>query len=95
MNNSENKRLYDSKEKQLKSLKRKGNIITFKNPIYPWGTSGESRNQIIVHSLQVFRDGAVRIIGNSYDTDWYADIDKLLDAIDWQWMEGAHQLVSS
>jgi len=92
MNNRENSKLYDSKQKQLKFLKRKGNIITFKNPIYPWGTSGESRNQIIVYSLEVSRDGAARIIGSSYDTDWYNDIDKLLNDIDWHWMEEAHQL---
>ncbi|MYY43985.1 hypothetical protein [Elizabethkingia anophelis] len=81
---------YDTTEKRMKFLKKKGNIITFKKPFYPHGTLNESRSQIIVNRLQKTKAGSVKIIGNYYDTNWYNSIDALLESIDWQWMEAVH-----
>jgi hypothetical protein len=83
-------KLYGTTEKKLKFLRKKGNIITFKEPFYPRGTANESRQQIIVHSINKERSGAVKIEGQYYDSNWYDSIEALLEAIDWNWMENAH-----
>lgn len=81
---------YDTHEKKLQFLKKKGNIITFKESFYPKGTASESRKQIIVHSLKQHRTGEVKIVGPYYDSDWYKSQDELMDAIDWNLMEEMH-----
>ncbi|GEM_PF-2380825 len=81
---------YSTFEKKLKFLKKKGNIITFKEPFYPWGTAGESRKQIIVGGLNKLRTGEIKIIGEFYDSDWCKSQDKLIEAIDWKRMEEMH-----
>ncbi|RKE52456.1 hypothetical protein [Sphingobacterium detergens] len=81
---------YDTTEKRAKFLRKKGSIITFKKPFYPNGTLNESRRQIIVIQLQKDRSGAVKIIGNFYDSNWYDSLDDLINSIDWKWMESAH-----
>lgn len=81
---------YDTYEKKLQFLKKKGNIITFKKPFYPQGTPNENRRQIIVHSLKRQRTGEIKIAGAYYDSDWYKSQDELIDAIDWNLMEEMH-----
>lgn len=81
---------YDTTEKRTKFLKKKGSIITFKKPFYPNGTANGSRQQIIVIRLNRSRDGSVKIEGNYYDSNWYDNLNDLIDSIDWEWMESAH-----
>lgn len=81
---------YDTIEKRLKFLKKKGNIITFTKPFYPWGTAGESRTQIIVEGLKKLRTGEIKIIGEFYDSDRYKSEEDLIEAIDWKRMEEMH-----
>lgn len=81
---------YDTTAKKEKFLKKKGSIITFKKPFFPNGTLNESRLQIGINRLQKDRSGAVKIIGNFYDSNWYDSLGDLINSIDWQWMESAH-----
>ena len=81
---------YDTYEKKLNFLKKKGNIITFKEPFHPRGTANESWKQIVVHRLEQNRTGEIRIVGPYYDSVWYKSQDELIDAIDWNLMEEMH-----
>jgi hypothetical protein len=81
---------YDTSEKKMKFLRKKGNIITFKKPFYPRGTANEGRIQIIVEQLRRHRTGETKIIGTFYDSDWYKNSDELINAIDWDRMEEMH-----
>lgn len=89
MKNNSNGKLYDSNEKRLRFLQRRGNIITFKEPFFPWGTANESRRQIIVYRLEKSKS-AIKIIGGSFDSDWFRNLNELMEAVDWDWMEHAH-----
>ena len=80
---------YDTIEKRIKTVKKKGNIITFKEPFYPEGTLNKERRQIIVIRLEKSA-GYVRIVGHFYDSNWYPNLNALLDSIDWEWMEYHH-----
>jgi hypothetical protein len=91
LNGVQRKKLYDTKEKKLKAIRKKGNIITFKKPFYPNGTINGSRKQIIVTGIKKDRSGAIKIEGQWYDSDWYDSVEELLDAVNWEWMEGVHQ----
>lgn len=86
-----NKMLYETEEKKLAFLQKKGNIVTFKEPFFPWGMDGESRTQIVVSQIRKDKSGSVKIIGPFYDTGWYKSMNDLLTTIDWQWMERAHR----
>lgn len=85
----DNPKLYNTEEKKRKFLK-KGNIITFKHPFYPFGTFNGSRKQIIVNRVHKDRSNAVKIEGSGYDSSWYENMNSLFEAIDWDWMEKAH-----
>ncbi len=63
---------YDTPQKRLAAVRKKGNIITFKEP-YSW--MGESFKQIIVYGMEKER-GAVKIISGNRDSKWYKSIDK-------------------
>ena len=52
------KKLYDTAEKRVKTLKKKGNIITFKTPFM---CKGESYIQIGVERLKVEKMGHVKL----------------------------------
>jgi hypothetical protein len=79
--------LYDTREKRLKAIRKKGHRITFKKPFYPWGTKNESRTQITVSGIEKQR-GHIKIIGEwGVDTPWYNSVDALLNSIDWELME--------
>lgn len=90
MKQDNNQYRYGTYEKRLKFLKKKGNIVTFKEPFYPRGTANESRTQIIVEGLNKLRTGEIKIIGEFYDSDWYKTQEKLIEAIDWKRMEEMH-----
>lgn len=77
---------YNTKAKQIEVVKRKGMILTFKQPFW-W--KGEQFKQIYTEGLEKHK-GAVKIIGFTRDTPWYESMDKLLDAIDWKLMESWH-----
>lgn len=77
---------YDTLEKRIKAVKRKGQIITFKEP-FNW--MGEYFRQIGVAGFKKQVD-YVKIIGFATDSPWYDSLDSLLDTVDWEWMEKAH-----
>ena len=80
-------KLYDTREKRLKTLKQKGNIITFKVP-FMW--KGVSYSQIDITHFKVEKSGACMIIGYTRDTPRFETIDNLISAIDWDIMEKWH-----
>ncbi|MCC7302500.1 MAG: hypothetical protein IT233_07660 [Bacteroidia bacterium] len=82
-------KLYDTREKRIKTIK-KGNIVTFKKPFYPRGTSDESRIQILITGIRKEKSGAIKLEGFGFDSDWYKSMDDLLNAINWEWMEQVH-----
>lgn len=76
--------MYGSKAKRVAAVKKKGNIITFKER-FAYG-NGNAR-QIIVMGFKKTKSGAVKIIGRYYDSPWYDNIDQLLKAVDWEFMD--------
>ncbi len=80
------KKLYDTYEKKVKAVRKKGQLITFKEP-FNW--NGTYYKQIAVTGF-VKRRGGVKIIGFNRDSPWYESMEYLLAAIDWEWMELAH-----
>lgn len=84
-----NEKRYDTREKRIEFLNRKGSIITFKNPFYPVG-SKTSRTQIIAIKIYEPDSGGIRILGLYCNSDVYNSLDELLDAIDWDEMEIMH-----
>jgi hypothetical protein len=68
---------YDTKAKRLATLKRKGVILTFKEP-FRW--MGEDYMQIMVQGIEK-QKGSVKIIGFGRDSNWYKSMDDLLKAI--------------
>ena len=81
---------YDTTEKRIATLKKKGNIITFKELFYPRGTSEKGFSQILVEGLEKNKGGAVKIIGFTRDTKWFDTITDLIEAVDWDLMEKWH-----
>jgi len=79
--------LYGSKAKQLKFLRTKGNLVTFKKP-FNW--KGDPKTQIIVQSIDRDR-GSVKIMGQFLFTPWYKGMDELIKAVDWDKMESWHK----
>jgi hypothetical protein len=80
-------KLYDTKEKKTKNVKKKGNLITFKIP-FNW--KGNNHKQILVQRFEKSKSGAVKIIGFVKDTQWFNSIADLLNAVDWDIMEQWH-----
>ena len=77
---------YNTKAKKIKTVKKKGNIITFKTP-FRW--KGTEYSQILVHGFET-QKGFVKIIGFGRDTNWFNSMDELINAIDWDLMEEWH-----
>lgn len=77
---------YDTHEKRLKTVRKKGNIITFKKP-FRW--MGTEYIQILSYGIQK-QNGHVKIVGAGRDSDWYDNIDELIKAVDWDLMEAWH-----
>ncbi|WP_217607211.1 hypothetical protein [Chitinophaga sp. GbtcB8] len=90
MKQTDNNMLFDTNEKKLKFVRKRNNIVMFKEPFYPWGTAHESRQQVLVAGIRKCKD-AIKIVGQFYDSNWYDSIEALLDAIDWDWMEAAQR----
>lgn len=86
------KKLYDTDEKKLKAIMKKGNLITFKKPFYPRGTSEQGYTQIGVTGIRKEKSGAIKIIGFGRDSNWYKSVNELFDAINWEWMERMHAM---
>lgn len=85
------KKLYDTNEKKLKAI-RKGSILTFKEPFYPKGTANGGYTQIAVTGIRKEKSGAIKLIGFGHDSPWYENENQLIEALDWEWMEAAHQM---
>ena len=83
------KKLYDTKEKKAKAVRKKGNIITFKEMFYPRGTANQGYTQIMVTGFQK-QSGSVKIEGRAYDSKWYNSMDDLIKDVDWKKMEAWH-----
>lgn len=79
--------MYDTEEKRIKSLRKKGNIITFLQP-YQW--KGESFSQILITGVSKTKDGHVRLEGSNRDTPWYKNMGELINMVDWEFMEKNH-----
>jgi hypothetical protein len=75
---------YGTREQKINTLKRIGNIITFKKKI-PASKFGS--RQIPVMEFYESADGKVKLIGTFYSTGLYSSIDKLIEAVDWKWMQ--------
>lgn len=62
-------------------LKKKGNIIIFKELLQP---TDEGRKSIAVQGFVKSRKtGAVKIEGSAYDTQWFSSMQDLINAVDW------------
>lgn len=85
-NSAMNKKKYDTLEKRLKFVKKKGNLITFKKP-FRW--MGEDFTQLVTNGIQK-QQGSLQIIGFNRDSNWYKGWDELIDSIDWDKMEEWH-----
>ncbi len=81
---------YDTAEKKAKALRKKGNIITFKEMFYPNGTANQGYTQIIVNYIQKSGSSVILHGENGIQTQWYKSIDELIDAVDWETMEKWH-----
>lgn len=81
---------YDTEEKRIKFVKKKGNLVTFKEKFYPNGTLNQGFNQVAVTGFKKDKSGAVKIIGFGHDSLWYDSMNDLLEAIDWEQMEKWH-----
>ncbi len=77
---------YDTFEKRVKTIKKEGNILTFKKP-FNW--MGAQYSQILVKGLEK-RKGSIKIIGFGRDSEWYKSMEELVKAIDWDKMEEWH-----
>lgn len=80
------KKKYDTEAKRIKFVRTKGNIVTFKKP-FRW--MGVDYSQIAVTGFEKQR-GSVKIVGFGRDTPWFKSMKELLDAVDWNLMEGWH-----
>lgn len=80
---------YNTKDKRIKTLKKKGNIITFKEKFYPRGTSNQGFSQILITGVSK-QKGSIKLEGRAYDTPWYGSIEELIKAVDWKTMESYH-----
>jgi len=76
---------YDTFKKKVNFLKKKGNIVTFKQKI-------SGRKQTIIDKLEKSRKSdRVRLHGQfGYDTPWFDNMDELISVVDWDWMERVH-----
>ncbi len=82
-----------TKDKKIKFLKTKNNIIVFKEPFKPNGKHFENPTQeIIVFKLKyatqkqgrsVVNTKQVRIEGRVSDSKWYDTIEDLISAVNW------------
>lgn len=81
------KKKYDTETKRIKFIKTKGNLITFKKP-FRW--KGDDFKQILVSGFEKSK-GSVKVIGFGRDTPWYSSMEELIQAIDWDLMEGWHE----
>ncbi len=82
---------YDTEEKRIKFVKKKGNLVTFKEKFYPNGTANQGFEQVLVTGFKKDKSGAVRIIGFGHDSLWYDSMDELLEAINFKTMEVWHK----
>lgn len=82
---------YDTQEKRIRFLKKRGNIVTFKEQFFPNGTANPGRTQILVGWLEKAKTtGHVKLVGQTYDTPWFDSIERLSEAVDWDRMEAWH-----
>jgi hypothetical protein len=75
--------MYNTPEQKLAFLKKKGNIVTFKKP--QWG-----KKQVIIVKLIQHKEAAMIDGEFGYTSPWFMTLEKLFDAIDWEWMAKAH-----
>lgn len=93
MAKSVTEKLYNTKAKRLAYLNKEGHILTFKKS---FNYNGKSLSQIIVKKLETNHKKQVRILGYglpiAVNSPWYENINMLIDAIDWKWMEESHAI---
>lgn len=81
---------YDTLEKKIATVKKKGNIITFKERFFPRGTANQGFIQILVTGFKKDKSGAVKIEGRAFDSNWYTNINELIEAVDFKLMGDWH-----
>ena len=76
---------FDTLNKKIKFLSKKGNIVTFKDP-FLW--RGKKHKQILITKLikNKKRDN-VYLEGYARDTPSYKNVNELIKKVDWKWME--------
>ncbi len=80
---SKERNFYNTDQKKIAAIKKKGNIITFKER---WAYGNGNAIQIIVTGFKKTKEGSVKIEGRAYDSNWYKSMDEMLHAIDWDFM---------
>jgi hypothetical protein len=79
--------LYNTREKQLEFLQTEGNVITFKDTV----KQERRRAQVIVSEFTEAESGEVVIEGMGSGCARFKNIEELLNAVDWQYMEESHR----
>ena len=79
--------LYDTREKQLEFLQTEGNCITFKDTV----KQERRRAQVFVSEFKQHESGEVEIEGIGTGCARFKNIEELLNAVDWQFMEESHR----
>jgi len=77
-----NKKKFDTKDKQLKAIKNRGQILTFKKPVR-W--MGEEYKQIIIDKNSIQKRNKRYYFSTPwYDSDSFSSLEELADLIDWK-----------
>ena len=90
-NENFNVKIYNTLEKRIATVKKKGNIITFKETFFPRGTANQGFTQILVTGFRKDKSGAVKIEGRAFDSNWYSSINDLIDAVDFELLGEWHE----
>lgn len=73
---------FDTTEKQVKAIKTKGLILTFKKPI-KW--KGEEYKQIVIDKGSIRKENKKYCFSTPwYDSEWKSSLEELADLIDWK-----------
>jgi hypothetical protein len=73
---------FDTTEKQVKAIKTKGLILTFKKPV-KW--KGEEYKQIVIEKGSVRKENKKYCFSTShFDSQWCSSLEELADLIDWK-----------
>lgn len=72
-------KMFDTLDKKLVTIKKEGNILTFK--------PGHGRKQLAVANYTKVAGDMVKISDNFGNVMTFEGEEKLVEAVDWNWME--------